>query len=107
MVIDWQWKLPPSTNKYTPQFLLIHKLLLMAVMCLTMCMFLSADSLETMQVHTSEAAHTRLIREDPPGVPLYHVPVSDVANLEPGGPHTLPIVSGVRISENPIEVLWC
>ena len=32
----------------------------------------------------SGAAHTRMIHEDPPGVPLYHVPVNEVANLEPG-----------------------
>ena len=37
-----------------------------------------------LQIDTSGAAHTPPIHEDPPGVPLYHVPVNEVANLEPG-----------------------
>lgn len=32
----------------------------------------------------SMVSHTDVIREDPPGVPLYHVPISDVADLKRG-----------------------
>ena len=54
-----------------------------------------------MEIHTGTVSHTDVIYEDPPGVPLYHEPVQDVANLERGD-HIL-----YQVCQEPYSACYC